>query len=55
MANSLEDKPWWDYLEHDLQVKNALDFEEAQEKVSMIIYALDKAFKECKTPHQESI
>jgi len=28
--------------------KNAIDFEEAQEKVSVILYAFDKAFKECK-------
>lgn len=34
MSKRLEKIAWWDYLEHDLQVKNALDFEEAQEKVS---------------------
>ena len=28
--------------------KNAIDYEEAQEKVSVIHYAFDKAFKECK-------
>lgn len=28
--------------------RNALSFDEAEEKVSMILYAMDKAFKECK-------
>lgn len=28
--------------------KNAINFEEAEEKISMVLYAMDKAFKECK-------
>ncbi|MCH7640711.1 hypothetical protein IID22_00720 [Patescibacteria group bacterium] len=34
--------------------KNAIDLDEAQEKVSMIIYALGKAFKECKIEDQNT-